>query len=169
METRRLLESDDRSGFQSGDAALDTFFSRYAGQNQFRHRISTTYIALDGGRIAGFATVAAGELQADDLPEASRRALPRYPLPILRLARLAVSRDLQGRGVGAALLRTVFALAKSMAAATGCIGVVVDAKPDSVSYYEERGFLRLEGSAGLMEGRPRPIPMFLSLEEIPDS
>ena len=58
MEIRALRASDDRSPFQSGDEALDRFFHRYAGQNQFRHYIGVTYVAVDGRRILGFTTVA---------------------------------------------------------------------------------------------------------------
>lgn len=45
FEVRRLEPDDDRSGFRSGNVELDRFFLRYAGQNQFRHHIGTTYIA----------------------------------------------------------------------------------------------------------------------------
>jgi hypothetical protein len=60
LEVRRLAPEDDRSTFQSGNADLDRCFARYAGQNQFRHHIGTTYVAVDeAGVVAGFATVAA--------------------------------------------------------------------------------------------------------------
>lgn len=55
---RRLQPEDDRSQFRSGNVELDRFFLRYAGQNQFRHHIGTTYVAVDeGSGILGFATV----------------------------------------------------------------------------------------------------------------
>src|SRR5258706_1486284 len=59
MEIRALRPSDDRSAFQSGDEALDRFFRRYAGQNQFRHYLGVTYVAIARDRILGFVTVAA--------------------------------------------------------------------------------------------------------------
>lgn len=130
---RRLRPDDDRSGFRCGDIDLDRFFQRYAGQNQFRHQIGVTYVALDEGRIVGFATVAPSEVDVGFLPEAAQRRLPRHPLPVLRLARLAVDVRDQRRGIGLALLRTVFVLAREMCVALGCVGVVVDAKPEAVS------------------------------------
>ena len=60
IRVRRLEVSDDRSRFSSGNIELDRFFQRFAGQNQFRHYIGTTYIADAGGKIAGFATVTVG-------------------------------------------------------------------------------------------------------------
>jgi hypothetical protein len=90
MEIRGLREDDDRSRFRSGDVDLDRFFHRFAGQNQFRHHVGVTYVAIDGGSILGFVTIAPGQIEIDALPPTSRKALPRYPLPVLRLARLAV-------------------------------------------------------------------------------
>jgi hypothetical protein len=73
MEIRALRPSDDRSGFRSGDEALDRFLNRYAGQNQFRHYIGVTYVAVDAGRILGFATVAPRHVDVEDLPERARK------------------------------------------------------------------------------------------------
>ena len=91
LEVQKLTPEHDRSRFRSGNADLDRFFARYAGQNQFRHHIGTTYMAVDtSGAIAGFATVSAAELSPDAMPLAKRKHLPKYRLPVLRLARLAV-------------------------------------------------------------------------------
>ena len=43
IEVRLLRQEDDRSRFRSGQPDLDRFFARYAGQNQFRHHIGSTY------------------------------------------------------------------------------------------------------------------------------
>jgi len=163
MEIRALREQDDRTGFRSGDPDLDRFFVKYAGQNQFRHHIGTTYVAVDSERIVGYATVAAGQIEGEDLPSVLRRKLPGYPLPVLRLARLAVEATAQDRGVGRALLRHVLALALDMSDRLGCVGVVVDAKPAAVDYYSRYGFSPLELVVGQMESRPEPQPMFLPL------
>lgn len=165
---RRLRPDDDRAKFRSGDVELDRFFARYAGQNQFRHHIGTTYVVTDeDGAIVGFATIAASELTVANLSATKRRRLPAYPLPVLRLARLAVDREARGRGIGRALLQAVFALAHKMAVDMGCVGVVVDAKPDAVAFYRKLGFVVLETTAGQLGDRPQPTPMFLELGAIP--
>lgn len=161
MEIRSLRESDDRTTFHSGDADLDRFLVKYAGQNQFRHHIGTTYVAVDGDRIVGFATIAPGALEGEDLPSTYARKLPAYPLPVLRLAGLAVAEAAQSRGIGKALLRHVFLLSQKMAEEYGCVGVVVDALPDAVEFYQRFGFSPLEVSEGQLESRPAPLPMFL--------
>jgi GNAT superfamily N-acetyltransferase len=169
LEVRKLTPEDDRSTFQSGNADLDRFFIRYAGQNHFRHHIGTTYVAVDSvGAIAGYVTVSASELTPDSIDAPSkRRRLPRYPLPVLRLARLAVDERAKGRGVGGLLLRAVFALARRMADDIGCVGVVVDAKPEAIPFYEKLGFFRLDVVAGELGDRPQPQPMFLELGKLP--
>ena len=52
VEVRLLDAADDRESFQSGDSARDLFFPRYAGQNQFRHHIGVTYVAVEEGASA---------------------------------------------------------------------------------------------------------------------
>ena len=163
MEIRALQASDDRSDFRSGDPDLDRFFGNYAGQNQFRHHIGVSYVALDGGRIIGYATVAPCTLEGDALPSSLRKKLPGYPLPALRLARLAVDARVQDRGVGRSLLRYVFTLAVEMSARFGCVGVVVDAKAGALDFYSRFGFSPIELVEGAIESRPHPRPMFLPL------
>ncbi len=161
MEIRPLRETDDRTTFRSGDPDLDRFLAKYAGQNQFRHHIGTTYVAVEGDRIHGYATVAAGNVEGEDLPSGYRRKLPAYPLPVLRLARLAVHEVARSRGLGKALLRHVFLLALKMSEDYGCAGVVVDAKPGALEFYARFGFSPLAVTEGRMESRPAPTPMFL--------
>jgi GNAT superfamily N-acetyltransferase len=167
LTVRKLRPDDDRSTFESGDPDLDRFFKRFAGQNQFKHYVGTTYVAEDDGTLAGFATVSAAQIEIRDLPASQQGRLPGYPLPVLRLARLAVDRKAQGRGVGLALLKAVFVLARAMAADFGCIGVVVDAKPQAVAFYERYGFLELDVVQGQLGDRPEPVPMFLAVGAIP--
>ena len=166
LEVRLLGETDDRSSFQSGDEPLDLFFHGYAGQNQFRHHLGTTYVAVEGSAILGFATVTVGHVEIENLPTSLRKKLPDYPLPILRLARLAVDRKAQGMGVGEHLMRTVFSLAIELRAKLGCVGVLVDTKPGAENYYSRYGFVELEATEGMLEERPTPTPMFLPLSAI---
>lgn len=165
VEIRALQPSDSRQAFRSGDEALDLFFHRYAGQNQFRHHIGTTYVAVDGERILGFVTVSPGSLDVDDLP--SGRKTPPYPVPILRVARLAVDASARGLGLGRALLRFAVELAERMMAELGCVGLVVDAKRGAEEFYERFGFVALEVIEGSTSQRPKPTPMFLALGSVP--
>jgi GNAT superfamily N-acetyltransferase len=166
IEVRLLGENDDRNSFHSGDEQLDLFFRRYTGQNQFRHHIGTTYVAVEGETILGFVTVTVGHVEIENLPPSLRKKLPDYPLPILRLARLAVDRKAQGKGVGERLMRAVFSVAIELREKLSCIGVVVDAKPGAQNYYTRYGFIELEVVEGVLEERPTPKPMFLPLSAV---
>ncbi|MBI5478090.1 MAG: GNAT family N-acetyltransferase [Deltaproteobacteria bacterium] len=166
MEIRALRPGDDRAAFSSGDEALDRFFHRYAGQNQFRHYLGVTYVAVDGGRVRGFATVAPRHIDIEDLPEAKRKKLPRYPVPVLGLARLAVDRSARAMGLGAQLLRFVLSIAVRLAEEVGCAGLVVDAKPDAVAFYAKYGFTPFDALEGESDARPRPTMMWLPIQAI---
>ncbi|MEN9786905.1 MAG: hypothetical protein RLZZ299_2169 [Pseudomonadota bacterium] len=164
---RVLDPADDRSDFRSGNIDLDRFFQRYAGQNQFRHHIGTTWVAVRGSSLLGFTTVSAAHLEVGVLPAELRRGLPAYPVPVLRLARLAVAQGAKGQGIGRLLLRATFALAWRMANDFGCVGVLVDAKPEALGFYATLGFQSLEHTKGALGDRPEPTPMFLELGAIP--
>lgn len=169
VEIRALRPDDNRDGFRSGDVELDRFFQKFAGQNQFRLHIGTTYVAVRESEILGFATLSATSITIQDLPKSARKRLPKYPLPALRLARLAVAEKAQGQGIGKQLLKTVFGIAHEMADRTGCVAVVVDAKPAAVEFYQRYGFEAFEITSGELGDRPAPISMILPLGSIPQA
>ena len=166
IEIRPLAREDDRSNFSSGQPDLDRFFEHYAGQNQFKLHLAVTYVALVDKAIVGFATVAASSLERANVPNARlRKRLPAYPLPVLRVARLAVDTRARGVGLGKALLRHVLTLAVKQRDRIGCIGVVTDAKPQAVTFYLELGFVPIEDVCeGLLHGGAQP--MFLPIDTI---
>ncbi len=100
-----LASDHDRDGFSCGHASLDEFLRRYAGQNQ-RTGVSRTFVAVRPGERAacGFYSLAAGSVELDNLTDEQRKRLPRYPVPVAHLGRLAVDRTAQGQGLGATLL-----------------------------------------------------------------
>lgn len=141
MEFRRLRKEDDRSTFSCGSEEIDIFFKRFAGQNQFRYQIGTSYILTEGAQIAGFVTVASGSLT---LPDEFRKQLPSYPLPVLLVARLGVDNRFQGQKLAKRLLRECCKLAVQQAEASGCCGLVTDAKPEAIGMYQKYGFIAIE-------------------------
>ena len=165
IEIRALRRDDEREGFLSGDSALDLYFERHAGQNQWRHHIGVTYVAIEAGRILGFATVSPASLDAETLPDGRRR--PPYPAPVLRVARLAVHVDARGAGIGRGLLRFCIELAERMRDEVGCVGVVVDAKPGAMTFYTRLGFSTIEAVQGAATAVPAPALMFLPLGRVP--
>lgn len=166
FEFRLLQPNDDRSQFCCGNIELDRFFQRYAGQNQFRHYIGSNYILHYNETIAGFVTISAGVICAENLTDNLKKSLPDYPLPVLRIARLAIDKKFQGFGLGKKILALTFKLALTMKSNYGCIGVVVDAKPESIEFYKKLGFVSLQIVSGELGDKPEPEALFLSIKVI---
>ena len=165
IEIRALRPEDRREDFECGEPLLDHFFRRYAGQNQFRHHIGTTYVAVDAsGMILGYVTVSMATLTREAI---GSRSLPGYPLPVLRVARLAVQRAFHGLGIGRRLLGAMARLAIDQRDRLGCVGMVVDAKPDAVSFYEKFGFGILEEVDGQVYRDT--TPMFLPVQTLEEA
>jgi GNAT superfamily N-acetyltransferase len=130
-----------RDAFDCGEAALNDFLLRQAGQQQ-RRGFGKTYVALadDGVSVIGFVTVSAGQVATSSLT--SQTKLPRYPAPILRIGRLAVDVRYQGKGVGQDLLAFALRLAVEFSQRGGLYAVGGDAKHDkAMAFYEKLGFI----------------------------
>lgn len=142
MAAIQLLSAQHRrDGFDCGDAALNDFLLRQAGQQQ-RRGFGKTYVALakDGIEITGFITISAGQVATTSLP--AQLKLPRYPAPILRIGRLAVDVRYQGKGIGQDLLAFALRLAVEFSQRVGLYAVVVDAKHNKAkAFYIKLGFI----------------------------
>lgn len=112
-------------------------------------------------RVVGYFTAAMAAIA----PEESMEPAPGgySSVPALRIARLAVDRRLQGVGVGSELLNAALRIALDESARVGCAGVLVDALPDAIGFYERYGFTPLRILVGTSAARPRPVPMYLGL------
>lgn len=136
-----LTAQHRRDGFDCGDAALNEFLFRQAGQQQ-RRGFGKTYVSVaeDGVTVTGFITVSAGQIATSALP--SQMKLPRYPAPMLRIGRLAVDVRHQGKGIGQDLLAFALRLAVEFSQRVGLYAVVVDAKHDKAkAFYVRLGFI----------------------------
>lgn len=138
-------------GFACGEAALDEYLKRYAAQD-IKRGVARVFVAspIDALQIvAGFYTLSAASIAAEMLPEQWRKKLPRYPVPVALLGRLAVNLASQGQGLGSILLADA---CKRVAAASETLAVaaiVVDAKsPKAAAFYKHFGFIELPGQPG---------------------
>lgn len=137
-----LERHHDRNDFDCGEMALNDFLQRLARQ-QADKDFNRTYVAIEQGkaRIHGFYSVSSASIDFQNWPAAL--CLPRYPVPVLRIGRLAVDLRTQGKGIGVALLQHAMHLAASTAEKIGLYAVVVDAKNEAVaSFYIRYGFQR---------------------------
>jgi GNAT superfamily N-acetyltransferase len=98
------------------------------------------YGEVGSASILGFYALASAFVFVQDLPTAAGKRLPRQ-IPVTRLARLAVRRELQGQGLGRLLLADALNRARGAAQSVGSAGVFVDAKDDEAArFYQRFGF-----------------------------
>jgi len=133
----------DRSGFSCGTPALDDYLRQRAGQHQ-RDGIATIHILADdaqSARIVGYCALSAAQLYLHELSEADRKRLPAWPVPAMRMGRLAIAATEQGKGYGRVLLGHAVNLAREVRKTMGVRVLVVDAKDASAAaFYQRYGF-----------------------------
>ena len=100
----KLGSSHHLDDFDCGSLALNRFLVRFALTSR-QTSSSQTYVGMADRAIAGFYTLAIGQVNFEDSPERVTKGLAQHPVPIMLLARLAVSIDWQKRGIGAGLLK----------------------------------------------------------------
>jgi GNAT superfamily N-acetyltransferase len=132
-----LATQHNRKGFACGVVALDEYLRRFARQHA-DNRISRTYVAVEGTQIFGYYSLAMSAIRKDQLPECYLSRFPNFPLPVARLARLAVDQRQQGKGLGELLLVDALQRCLRLSEEIGMVGVVVDAKDETARAYYER-------------------------------
>jgi len=126
--------------FSCGQPELDRFLIRHALQAQ-QSNSSQTYVALSDNEVVGFYTIVAGEVQHAKAPERIVKGMPRHPVPLLVLARLAVDTKAQRQGIGAGLLLDALGRTLQVADVVGVRALAVHAKDDhAAAFYQHFGF-----------------------------
>lgn len=145
---RPLDATLDSGAFDCGSAPLDEYIRRYASQD-VRKNVARVFAATSDDqpeRLAGFFTLSAGSVNCSELPPALARKLPRYPVPVALIGRLAVDKQFQGKGLGAILLADACHKVVLASAVLAVAGIVVDAKDQSAAdFYSHFGFISLPG------------------------
>lgn len=126
--------------FTCGQLELDRFLIRHALQAQ-QAGSSQSYVALSAHEVVGFYTIVAGEVMHADAPERVVKGMPRHPIPLLVLARLAVHASWQRRGIGSGLLLDALGRTLQVADMIGVRALAVHAKDEQASlFYRHFGF-----------------------------
>lgn len=132
----------DRAAFSCGVEPLDRYFKHQAGQEGRRH-IANCFVGVHRSEktIGGYYTLSATAVIFDQLPEAFRKKLPRYPeVPAALVGRLAVDLQHRGRGLGALLLFD--AMRRTLQANLAAAILVVDAKDEAIAnFYRSYDFM----------------------------
>ena len=154
----RLRREHPRSRFRSGDQKVDQWLATKAWQHQEKHLSVTKVLLEDSGVIAGYYTLATGQVDFGDLPAEAAKRLPRRALPVAVLAWLGVSADHQGKGLGRLLLAQALRDCYEAGETFAFVAIVLDCTSDrALSFYQHWDFEPLPG---------HPYRLFLSAKRL---
>lgn len=138
---------------------MDDWLRRHALQHQEKHLSVTQVLIAADEALAGYYTIATGQIDFGDLPADVKKGLPKRALPVAILAWLGLDQRFQGRGLGSRLLANALSDCYRASRTFAFVAVVLDCVDKSAkSFYEHWDFREMPGcpmrlylSAGLLE------------------
>ena len=156
-QVTKLASTHIVSSFDCGSEPLNRFLKLHALQSQ-RGGISQTYVAQLELVIVGYHTLVVGHVAHDEAPERLAKGVPRHPIPVIILARLAVDQTWQGKGLGAALVADAMRRVLQAADIAGVRAMIVHAKDEAAQ--------RFYAHLGFEEFPDRPLTLYRMLKDI---
>lgn len=158
IEILGIEENHRREEFDCGEDTLNGYLRRYARQNHERN-IARTFVVVDkNNRVLGYYSLASASIEFDLLPAAYAKRVPKYPVPAVRIARLAVDRSVKGEGLGGKLLADALQRILTASSEVAVKVVLVDAKSEAATdFYRHYGFMELIDA---------PKTLFLPIETV---
>jgi predicted N-acetyltransferase YhbS len=150
----RLQRVHRRRDFRCGEPRVEEWLATKALQHQQKH-LSVTRVLLDEAEaVAGYYTLAMGQVDFSDLPAEITKRLPRRALPVAILAWLGVSTKRQGQGLGRLLLARALRDCHEASETFAFVAVILDCINDATkAFYRRFDFEELPG---------HPYRLFLS-------
>jgi len=133
----KLNASHEVDAFACGKAPLDLFLQRFALGNQKAGSAQTYVVCRGEQRVVGYYSLAVGAVEHADAPGRVSKGLARHPIPVMLLARLAIDRSEQGKGLGKALLKDALLRTAQAADIAGIRALLVHAKDDEARVWYE--------------------------------
>jgi GNAT superfamily N-acetyltransferase len=141
-----ISRKHDRESFDCGEPALNDFLRQHARQSHERGA-AKTFVAVsdqDRRKVLGYYSLSPASIEFSRAPDPLRKRLPRHDVPVFRLARLAVQRQMQGQGLGGHLLLSAGRRCLLAATEVGGVALLIDAKNERVAaWYSSRGAMPL--------------------------
>jgi GNAT superfamily N-acetyltransferase len=158
LRLEALRRDSPRRDFRCGEETVDDWLAAKALQHQEKHLSVTKVLRDETGAIAGYYTLATGQIYFGDLPADVSKRLPRRVLPVAVLAWLGISRAYQGRGLGSLLLAQALRDCYEAGKTFAFIAVILDCINDvAKSFYQQWDFEELPG---------HPYRLFLSVRRL---
>jgi ribosomal protein S18 acetylase RimI-like enzyme len=150
----KLNPAHDLSQFRCGEQELDDWLKRRALHNE-DSGASRTYVICIKRQVVGYYALSAGAIAHKDAPGRVRRNMP-DPVPVMVIGRLAMDIQLQGRGIGTALLKDAVLRTIQAAGIVGIRAILVHVLSESAKrFYQKLGF---------MESPTNPMTMMITVQ-----
>jgi predicted GNAT family N-acyltransferase len=140
-----IRRDHDRDSFDCGNSDLNQFLQKYARQSDDL-AIARTFVAVKakGPRVHGYYSMRTGQVHFDRFPPEQIKRLPKYPIPVVHLARLAVDNAAKGVRLGETLLLDALEKSLKVSRDAAAYAVEVVAIDDSAKgFYLKYGFKEL--------------------------
>jgi predicted GNAT family N-acyltransferase len=149
-----------RAEFDCSEPALNEYLQKFASQNAAQD-ISRTFVMVSVANpqtIFGFYTLTVGQIDFESLSANLTKRIPRYPIPIARLARLGIDKNVQGQHLGQKLLMNALRRCVQTSQEIGLFGIVVDAKHEQAKrFYQKYGFAEIHN---------QPLTLFIRMSTV---
>ena len=143
----RNIEKERLEGFDCSVDVLNLFLKRYSLKNDLLG-IGKTFVAeSESGKVCGYFTLSSAQIKFEEMPLSLQTGIPKYPIPAIRIARLATDKKIQGTGCGKWLMKQALLKILQVADIAAVHVVLVDAKESAESFYEQFGLQRLKDSS----------------------
>ena len=128
------------AGFDCGKPRLNDWLQRHALQAQGSGS-ARSYVAVDDAKVVGYYSLVVGQVEPLEAPERIRKGMGQYPIPVMLLARLAVSQAAQGQGIGIGLLQDAIRRTLNIAEQAGIRALLTHPiDEDAARFYQKFGF-----------------------------
>jgi GNAT superfamily N-acetyltransferase len=171
LELREIKIGDRVTGLKLGDQAftpLKIFVEKHA-KAYAEQMLAISYGVFDGQKLIGYVTLVCGQIEVDSgqpAPDVGDAMFLYKHYPAVKIARLAIDQRYRRTGLGRVLVDFSLGVARDTVASTvGCRFVVLDAKKQSVPFYEKNGFRLIDTQTN--RARAEPV-MFLDLKGTPE-
>ncbi|MCE5318659.1 MAG: GNAT family N-acetyltransferase [Parachlamydia sp.] len=162
MLVSRALDEVLPSAYQSfscGNLDLDAYLLRFARTNH-KKGIGKTFVFLNENQVVGYYTVSMACIEFKHLPDQYQKGIPKYPIPVARIGKLAVDTRFQGNGIGKRLLIDGLKRILEASLSVAAYGIIVDAKNHDVKqFYEKLGFVSYKND---------PLALYLPITTVQD-
>jgi GNAT superfamily N-acetyltransferase len=139
-----LTKRQNITSFESVNSDLNDFLKNDALLDQ-EWMVSKTYLCCWKKSIAGYITLVTDTLEVKVIDEDDGiKGYPYHKYPCVRIARLAVDKIFERKGIGRFLMLAAIGLALDVSGLIGCRYITVDSKPESIGFYEKHGFKLIE-------------------------